>query len=569
MTYHSGQDPEESLPDWLKALRKRQSQEPTSPEGEDSSAPEPDEEEPDWLRDIRQRYGFPESGPETDSHQKPENALSDTQPIIPSRAVETRPNHEREVFSQGPMAEEPIEDTPEQPSQEWINEEPAAEVPQPESPRREFPDWLEELGEVEGTAIKEDELAPHIPAFTEGTEPELIPGVLPSWLEAIRPGGAFPQEDTRSEEMLPSAEKIGGPLAGLSGVLPAEPDAIQSFKPPVYSARLEVTDSQSQHAAAFKKMLEEEGKPKGDQGHQVALPIRLINTLIGTAIFVAVLVPLLSQSQLAPRPEPDLLPENAAVFNRIDVLPSEAPVLIGLDLQPALYGETKAAITAVINHLLERQARLVFISTQPTGPGIVERLLQEELANQPAGAEGNYTNLGYLSGGMAALRSFFSDPRSATVSMSALGLNPWTSPAFDSIDSVSDFALVLVVSSNADDARIWIEQGASEFPNGLIAITSAQAAPLLRPYLQGVPQTLQGIVSGVQGAVLYERLRSQEVGGGRDLWDAYSFGLGAILLLILLGGLSGRLTHMRLERTATKITYTEPETKPAGDQLGN
>src|SRR3972149_6127446 len=100
MTYHSGQDPEESLPDWLKALRKRQSQEPTSPEGEDSSAPEPDEEEPDWLRDIRQRYGFPESGPETDSHKKPENALSDTQPIIPSRAVETRPNHEREVFSQ-------------------------------------------------------------------------------------------------------------------------------------------------------------------------------------------------------------------------------------------------------------------------------------------------------------------------------------------------------------------------------------------------------------------------------------------------------------------------------------
>jgi hypothetical protein len=62
------------------------------------------------------------------------------------------------------------------------------------------------------------------------------------------------------------------------------------------------------------------------------------------------------------------------------------------------------------------------------------------------------------------------------------------------------------------------------------------------------------LVSGIQGAVIYEQLRSQEDGGGQDIWYAYSYGLGAILLIILLGGLYDRLIHMRSERTISKHT---------------
>lgn len=555
MSYHSGQDPEETLPDWLKALRKRQAQEPV-PQPEDvegttteSSSHKGSEEEPDWLREIRERYSHPESEPEPPPVAEPEVSLSDTQPIFPSRAVETRPTPtEAETVAHEPHAEEPKAE------------------PKSKPPRREFPDWLEELGAPEAAEEEQEKAAPHIPAFTEGSEEELTPGELPSWLEAIRPGGAFPKEDKRSGEMLPNAEEVSGPLAGLSGVLPAEPEAIQSIKPPVYSTRLELTDSQNQHVAAFKKLLDEEAKPKEDFGRRAALPTRVLNTLMGAALILAVLVPLLNQSQLAPRPETDFLPESAEVFNLIEVLPAGAPVLVGFDLQPALYGESKAAIAAVVNHLLDRQARLVFLSTQPTGPAIAERVLEEELADQPAVATGNYTNLGYLSGGMAALRSFFSDPRSASLSVTALGLNPWVDPSLESIHSVSDFALVVVVSSNADDVRIWIEQVNAELPNGLVAITSAQAAPLLRPYLQSLPQTLRGLVSGVQGAVLYERLRSQEDGDGRSFWEAYSFGLGAIVLLILLGGLYGRVIHMRPEKSAARTTQSSPEKDATGSQ---
>jgi hypothetical protein len=108
-------------------------------------------------------------------------------------------------------------------------------------------------------------------------------------------------------------------------------------------------------------------------------------------------------------------------------------------------------------------------------------------------------------------------------------------------EEASQYAMVVVVAGDAEDARAWIEQGAGLLPNGLLAVTSAQANPLLRAYLQSDPLTLRGLVSGLQGAALYERMRGQDSG----YWDAYSYGLGAIVLLILFGGLYGRLTVLR------------------------
>jgi hypothetical protein len=202
-------------------------------------------------------------------------------------------------------------------------------------------------------------------------------------------------------------------------------------------------------------------------------------------------------------------------------------------------------LSVVLTHLLEKQAQLVFISTRPTGPALAQRLLQEQLSALPAVATGVYTQLGYLSGGMAALRSFISDPRGATLSGGKLA--PWQSPSLEPIQQLSNFALVLVVSSSAEDGRAWIEQSAGILPTRLAAVTSAQASPLLRVYLQSEPPILQGLVSGVQGAALYERLRARD-GLGRIYWDAYSFGLGAIVLIILLGGLYGRFLHLIPEK---------------------
>lgn len=494
MSYRSAQDPEENLPDWLKALRKRQNDEarqgdtqPTHPapteeqaHSEAQSAETPDEGEPDWLREIRERYRSdrgtaPLQKPETDA-----SALSDTQPHRP--------------IKEGGEPEPEAALPPEQ-----------GEPAQEEEPHQSLP----------------------VPAFAESDE-AISPGELPSWLQALRPGGNFPKEDSRSDEMLPAefseGQEAAGPLAGLSGVLPAGPDAAGFSKPPAFSTRLEVTEQQRLHAVSLKELIDAESKTREEEDRSSTLPTRLLGAIIAAGLLLAVLFPLARQSQSTPRPEVDDFPEAASIFNAIEVLPAGAPVLVAFEVQPALYGETAEVASAVLAHIFDKQAQLTFISTQPTGPALAERLLNEKLSGHPTVATGKYSNLGYLSGGMAAIRTFLSQEEAG-------------------------FSMVLVVASDAEDVRAWVEQGTEFLPNGLLAVTSAQANPLLRAYLESDPLTLRGLVSGFQGASLYERMRGQH-GLGYSYWDAYSYGLGAIVFFVLFGGLYGRLTVLRTKGNA-------------------
>lgn len=538
MSNPSAQDPEDNLPEWLRALRKRQDQEYVDKgegEGEDSGessqpAAEPEaSREPAWLREIRERY---QRGKTPGEHSAEERALEETKPRKVARMQKPPADEEPvSVVEESVSAEDELPVTQEEPASEWFDA--AAEPPREEQASPSL------FGLDKG-----NEIPSYAPAFTED-EPAIDPGELPGWLQALRPNEVFPREDSRSREILPGSAEDAGPLAGLSDVLPAEPSVAQTGRASVFSSKLEITENQGLHAAAFTKLLEGvDTSPEGD-ALRVARPTRLLNLAMAGLLLLAVLFPLVTGSQSAIRPDPQLSPEAASVFNMIEMLPAGAPVLVAFEMQPALYGEMTPLVSAVVDHLLARQAQLVFISTRPTGPALAERLLQEQLAALPAVASGAYTQLGYLSGGTAALRSFISDPRSAT--LAGEGLNPWQSPSLEPIQQLSNFALVLVVSSSAEDGRAWIEQSAGLLPAGLTAVTSAQAAPLLRVYLQSEPQTLQGLVSGVQGAALYERLRAQD-GLGRVYWDAYSFGLGAIVLMILLGGLYGRFLRLKPEK---------------------
>lgn len=533
MSYHSAKDPEENLPDWLKSLRKRQNQpEPELPADEpEESVPAPEEEappakaEPDWLLEIRERYRR-ERGPSAEeAPSDDEPSLSDTQP--------------HRVFPPPEESSLPVDATQE-PS--YAAEPEIAEEAEPEAADEAEPAVIEKA-EPPAEPIEDSTAEVHIPAFTQSDE-TIAQGDMPSWLQALRPG-SFPSEDTRSAEMLPSAEEAG-PLAGLSGVLPAELDLAQLGRPPVFSARLDVTENQRLHAAALQRLVEGEGNPVEDETKRTAGPIRLLSIVMSAVLVLAVLFPLVTRTQSAIRPSEEVLPEAAEVYNLIDALPAGAPVLVAFEVQPSLYGELRPLASAILGHLLDKQASLVFISTQPTGPALAEDLIHSQLGEQPAIATGDYANLGYLSGGTAALRSFVGDPRSVVLASVSLP-NPWQNPNLETIDRIGAFALVIVIASNAEDARAWIEQSAGSLPGGLLAVTSAQANPMLRAYLQTDPATLRGLVSGLQGAALYERMRGQSALGS-EYWDAYSFGLGAIVLSILLGGLYGRLIVTRPEK---------------------
>jgi len=102
--------------------------------------------------------------------------------------------------------------------------------------------------------------------------------------------------------------------------------------------------------------------------------------------------------------------------------------------------------------------------------------------------------------------------------------------------------MVMVIVDDPDTARSWIEQLGPQLTEpleltSLVLVASAQLEPVVRPYYDGIPQFVNGLVVGLRGGAAYARLV-----GGDDLlsqyWDAYGWGTFVAAMLILVGGLS-------------------------------
>jgi len=101
--------------------------------------------------------------------------------------------------------------------------------------------------------------------------------------------------------------------------------------------------------------------------------------------------------------------------------------------------------------------------------------------------------------------------------------------------------LTIVVAATAEDVQQWLELGQPLQQTPVVAFTSAGADPILRPYLES--GQLSGLVSGFDGAVAYQQLRTQPLSRGEE--TVYrrqlvfqNWGHLAFLLVIVLGNLA-------------------------------
>jgi hypothetical protein len=102
--------------------------------------------------------------------------------------------------------------------------------------------------------------------------------------------------------------------------------------------------------------------------------------------------------------------------------------------------------------------------------------------------------------------------------------------------------LAVLFAARAEDVQIWLEQVQPLNDVAVVAVTSAGADPLLRPYLDS--GQLTGLVSGFDGAYAYEELAgfsrplaAEEV--ARVRLAAQNWGQLALLLILVLGNLAG------------------------------
>jgi hypothetical protein len=235
--------------------------------------------------------------------------------------------------------------------------------------------------------------------------------------------------------------------------------------------------------------------------------------------------------------------EVGAAANAIPNVPDGAPVLVIVDYEPARVGEMEAVGGPLLNNFVSlRHPNLSFLSTSPNGPALAERLmLNTQLSTAPPGVQ--YANLGYLPGGPAGVLAFLTSPQTAI-------------PAAQ-IESFSRYAAVILLTDQAESGRAWIEQLDARKRSDpalagqpLLVAASAQAAPLLQPYVSS--RQVTGMISGLPDAARYESANNTPPGMARTYWDSFGIGLLLAILLILFGSLWTLVMSIRPRRAGAE-----------------
>lgn len=568
--------PESDLPDWMLAVTGTESdiEEPATKPAEIASEQPEETQAPDWLANLNiepdqfedepQIEALKDGAPgilgdidaivpgdwafDSDSNSEMDDAAwQEAEPEIPADRINPLKNQAQEE-QLSPQSEKVspffMDDLPDWMSDlsntpAFIQDEELEDQQLSSNPFTEekMPIWLSEEAEMEGLEAIEGQ------SEEEMSEDVLSPVQMPGWLQAMRPveaviPGKSPKEKTSKVES-------AGPLAGLQGVLPADDLVTRYRKPPVYSNKLRVSEKQREHVSLLEDILLQEGTPKATSKAKFQSPQRLLRIIIGLLLMVVILFPMLTNSTRIPiyAANPPVYVQNFS--QAIESLPENSSVLLVFDYDPGYSGEMRFAASGMLERLMIKGARLSIVSSVAAGPALGEDMLAsayQKLVDQNPSLVQGYSldtqsvNLGYLAGGTASLQEFALNPRQAA----KYGLEPdrngtelWNSPILQGIQNVKDYSAVIVLTDSNDTGRAWVEQVQPVLENTpLLMVSSAQAAPLIQPYLQS--GQVQGMLAGLQDGMTYSQM--VEVPGESVVYyNSYQSAISVVIALVLLG----------------------------------
>ncbi|MCK5054346.1 MAG: hypothetical protein KAR65_08710 [Anaerolineales bacterium] len=566
---------EEEVPEWLSRVRARRE----GQTGDQSEAGEGD----DWITRLRDDAPDEQPAGLEDLKPSPDDDESIERPAPRALDISPPPDVPEIPLPQDEVVQEHVDPSPEAgditPPADRIEEDPQPAAQEPLPPEEEM-EWFPAPDERE---LAEAEGLPHVPALLdeetgeapaielgdlnldsielpdwlgelksetppateeEGEGPDLAPATLPSWLEAMRPVDTFRSEiEIESEEVLPV--ESAGPLAGLRGVLMAEPVVAMPRSASTAAARLEVTERQYAQGELLQRLVEEEEMEIAPvKAERRRLP--LMRWVIAFILLFAVILPFgFSQLGVEGYALPSVVSRDLEpLINLIGSIPTERPALVVFDYTPGYSGELDMVAGALLEHVIMRSLPIVTISTRPTGPPLAEGLLNKIGADYGAVNGESYLHLGYLSGGPTAVQLFSIAPRSVVFTGyhlpdSLSEGSVWESPLLQGVQRLSDFGLVVVITAGTDTARTWVEQTHPWIGDSpLVMVLSAGAEPLVRPYFEASEPQVDGILTGLPAAVSYRQFSGLPLDTGVQ-WNAFGMGLLAVELILIAGGAYG------------------------------
>ena len=523
-SFPAPQTPSKGLPpDWMHTPREETA--PGSPPVSAAAAPSGESAAPSWLRDVQ---------PTPPAAPPPAAAPPASAAAFASEDEELRGAYSEKEIPDWLATARDEATTVEQPAPAG---EPAAPIETP--PLEELlapgvlPEWLTAGPPSTPSTVE-------APFQGEGLEE----AVLPPWLRAMRPVEgpiAVKGAATEAEERVESA----GPLAGLRGVLPPKVEVEVGRHPPVLPSLLEIQPTHAAHAELLQRIVstpESRAVPRARRRAQSRPWGGLAVSLI---LVAAMLVPWLTQTSVFARPSVVAV-ETLQTANIVNALPLDRPLLLAVDYEAAASAELEAAALAVVDHVMTVGAPIATVSTRPVGAALAGRLIARTRSAHPQYVSGvNYFPLGYLPAGPIGLRAFAADPWLAVFGqMQPAGWEPAMTSA---LHASSNFSAIIVLASEPTVLQTWIEQVHTAVPDvPIIAVVSAAAEPLVRPYYESAFPSLQGMVVGLAGAEAYECLNATDPSTGRcgrpgvadPMWDAFGMAVLASVLIILVGGVA-------------------------------
>ncbi len=392
----------------------------------------------------------------------------------------------------------------------------------------EAPDWLSSLGPED---IDDD-----FPADETEVSVESAGGAeLPSWVQAMRPVADVVADSSKASDEQLVAES--GPLAGLSGILPANPGLGTLNKPRAQSIYLQVGESQQSSAVILEELLAKESQPSPFKTPKKTSSIPLLRWLIAALLFFGVATSLLSQTEMVASPAKGAS-EVQEAFNVVNSIPAGGSALVVFDYEAAFSAEMKTVAAPLISQLMSRGEMLITLSTSPMGPALAKNSLTEIIREPSQLVAGeNYIDLGYLPGDVSAMLGFVSDPK-AMIPKRIGDKSVWELPPLQNITNFYDFSVILILTDDVEKGRNWIEQSTQALNDSdtpLLMAVSAQAEPIIYPYYDS--GQVDGLVSGLSGGMTLEQKQKKENGLARKYWDSYSVGLFLAEILIAVGAM--------------------------------
>lgn len=338
----------------------------------------------------------------------------------------------------------------------------------------------------------------------------------------------FPIEEEAAERPIPvdalafPADEAG---AGAQGYL--ESVSISGDLAPQASVRARGIGGDVDHWRAVRALVREEPVLATASGQTGPAPISYRKGWVFLLILVAALMPFfLGGAGSFGAPAQWTGVEEA--FDTINGLTLNSEVIVFWQVDPATAGELDLVALPVVSNLLERGARSIVITLQPTGLATARRLYANAVAGLDNSAmitvmQGWAGNGAYLTGGLSAL--------------------PLIGQDLDSVAGVElgdseRRRLVVAIAPTADDIQQWLEvvQPVNKLP--VVAVTGAAGGPVLQPYLQS--GQLAGLVSGFDGAASYQSMRADTLSDAdaRRLTlavDAQNWGALALLIVLVAG----------------------------------